>query len=307
MEVTIIAGCGGGYDLFCGLSFYHELFNKHNQNNIILINYSFTEKEIINNSHNCKKLIDKCYVIDHTQINDQKYDYFPEHYLSKCLNKKIYMLIDYPTINQIIDSYKSIIADSIGDINLIDQLNIYLVDGGSDSLMTGKEKELGTPVEDIMHMKAVHELKLNNLNINKYLCILGANVDVGHLILVNDINDRIKHLENKCLISKKILQKGNDDTKFYIDIFEKCNPRNSIVNSLIIASILGHRGYYTPEHLKTRFTDSIVDLSEMTCTFYIFDLNGVIEENIYYQQIDNNMNENEVDIIIGKINGYVVY
>ena len=86
MEVTIIAGCGGGYDLFCGLSFYHELFNKHNQNNIILINYSFTEKEIINNSHNCKKLIDKCYVIDHTQINDQKYDYFPEHYLSKIVN-----------------------------------------------------------------------------------------------------------------------------------------------------------------------------------------------------------------------------
>lgn len=49
---------------------------------------------------------------------------------------------------------------------------IILCDGGCDSIMTGLEEHLGTPVEDAMTMLCV-----KNLNIQTYLLLLGASVD----------------------------------------------------------------------------------------------------------------------------------
>ena len=50
-----------------------------------------------------------------------------------------------------------------------------MVDGGCDVLLSGNECKLGTPVEDMMHIKAISffsELKL-------FVCAIGMNCDVG--------------------------------------------------------------------------------------------------------------------------------
>jgi hypothetical protein len=305
MKLFIIAGCGGGHDIFCGLPLYHKLSNEYETEQIVLVSFSFTEKELMMNSQEISK---KCYVVNCTQSDDdQTYEYFPEHCLAKILQKEVYAFVDYPTCNEMINAYKTIISNYSNKFNESLEVYIFLVDGGSDSLMTGKEIKLGTPVEDIMQMKSVFDLQIDNIKINKYLSVLGANVDVGHGILLEDITNRLEHLEKKCLISKRVLNKDDSDVQFYIDIFNKSNPRNSIVNSLIVATIEGYRGYYVPDHLKTRIINSVVDLTLITCTFYVFDLKGVIEENVYYQNIDNDMDCDQVDVLIGKVNGYIVY
>jgi hypothetical protein len=310
-RIIIIAGCGGGYDLFCGVPLYRELSQKYYSKQIVLINYSFTETETIKSQFGSMKMNDKCYAIDcETELKDSKNTYFPEYHLAKHLDHRVYALTEFPTCNEIIKSYQDIL-NSVIDYNKfhIDEnteIDIYLVDGGSDSIMKGNEKHLGTPVEDIMHMKAVNDLKFNSFKINKYLCLLGANVDTGHSILFGDMMNRLNHLEESCLVSKKILDQISPEVQFYIDAFEKSNPGSSIVNSLVIAAIKGHRGYYLPDHLKHRISENVVELSELTCTFYVFTLTDVIKENLYYETIDNNMDSDQVDCLIGKINGYVV-
>lgn len=53
---------------------------------------------------------------------------------------------------------------------------LIVIDGGTDSLMTGFEDELGTPHEDISTLLAIQHLE----NTTKFLMTLGFNVDSAH-------------------------------------------------------------------------------------------------------------------------------
>lgn len=296
-QLIIIAGCGGGYDLFCGLPLYSR--EKQNQ---ILVNFSFTEPILFDHF---EKISEKCYYVDANTLKLEldEYTYFPEYKLSRILGHPIYCFVDSPTCYQITSGYKKIIQRhyhmKLGNIT------IYLVDGGSDSILTGNEKELGTPVEDVMHMKALDNLDTDTY-IVRYLVLLGANIDVGHGVELKDIETRLDDLEQKYLVSKKILNKEDPEVMFYMNTFNQCNPEYSIVNSLVTAAINGHRGNYLPEALNQRIRESLVCINEMTITQYIFHLKPVLEENIYQKEITEHMTNNQVDNLIGKYNGYVV-
>lgn len=277
----ILSGCGGGYDIFGSLLMYQKFLSQNED--LFLVNYSFTDSDVIR-----KFGIEITKFLYKIEYNGTDYDgddcYFPELYLSKEIKQPIYAIIDYPSCQEIIDAYNTLLNGTECD-------TIYLIDGGCDVIMTGSEKGLGTPLEDIMHMLAV-----SNLNIkNKFICVVGANIDVGHGILQSDVDDRLQVLDK---ISEELLDKDCDHVKFYCDVFSKCNPSKSIVHSLLVASINGHTGYFVPEHLKNRIVESAVNLSDQTKTLYIFDLNKIIVDNVYINRIKLDMDSDEVDRLI---------
>ena len=142
-ENILLLGCGGGYDIFCGLPLYFSL-----KGNVRLVNFTFTKKSHLDNF---TMIGNSCYKIIH---NDSKYDdiYFPEYELSRELDIPIYASCDNGLINYT-ESLKELVEILKIDI-------IILCDGGCDSIMTGCEKELGTPVEDIMSMIACYNTKV---------------------------------------------------------------------------------------------------------------------------------------------------
>src|SRR5688572_24165931 len=76
-ENILIAGMGGGYDVFCGLPLYFEL--EKMDKNVHLANLSFTDIGLVEGG---EELTDTLVGITAEVEHDQE-DYFPEFYLAQ--------------------------------------------------------------------------------------------------------------------------------------------------------------------------------------------------------------------------------
>lgn len=286
-KVIIIAGCGGGYDIFGGLITYYRL--KNIAKKIIMINYSFTSIDLLKSTAEC--INSHLYKVSpKTNISDDKL-YYPEARLSSQLDIPIYTLSNDPTVYDITECYNTLINKE-GKIDII-----YLVDGGCDVLLTGDEVGLATPVEDMMHLKAILSINISY----KYIITLGVNIDTAHGVIQSDLDNRLDYLEkSSSMISSEYLNLLDPSVTFYYQIVKKCNPISSIVHSLVISTLEGNRGFYTPDYLKERIKESIVSLTDQTCTLYQFDLIKIAYEVKYLNQIEINMNTDDVDNLIEK-------
>jgi hypothetical protein len=292
---VIIAGCGGGYDIFGGLPLYYQL---HTHAKIILTNWSFTSINTL-----LKYSIEVAPALFKVEY-DPLWDsiiigndvYFPEWHLSKQINQPIFAIADPESINQIIEAYRYLI-----NVNSLIS-SIYLVDGGCDVILSGVEKELATPVEDMMHLIAIQSLPISN----KYVQIIGANADMGDGVIQSDIDQRLYQLSEtrvgdshqKILIKQEVWDLKQPEVQYYAKILTQCQPERSIVQSLILATLEGHEGLYTPSQLIPRIGTSVVPLSVQTRTQYTFNLSQLSSTILYLPLIDLYMNSDQIDVII---------
>lgn len=287
----IIAGCGGGYDLFGGLPLFYLL--KHIANHIVFTNYSFTSITVLNQYG--LQCANNLYLIKPTvllNLNDNHLNtYFPEAYVAYHLNVDVYALSHPTTIYDLIEAYQIIISN----MQYIDKL--FLIDGGCDVLLTGKEIGLGTPVIDMMHLKAIQNLNIRS----KYILAVGVNIDIADGVDLGDLNQRLTTLKNNgTLINQQLWSLNQPEIRFYRDIVKQSLPQLTIVHSLVVATLEGHRGYYTPPHLISRITISKIDLTDQTCSEYLFDLNQIAKDVEYLDQLESIMNNQQVNNLINK-------
>ncbi len=291
---VIIAGCGGGYDIFGGLPLYSQL-QSNGHSNIILTNWSFTSVSTLIKYgleiSLCLFKIQYDPLFDAPICSDDVY--FPEWYLSKQLNQPIYAFSDPESITQLTEAYLHLInATAQGQVG-----SIYLVDGGCDVILSGSESELATPVEDMMHLCAIKDLPIPN----KYVQIIGANADIGDGVIQSDIDRRLVQLsDQKILIKSEVWDLKQSEVQYYAQTLTQCQPERSIVQSLILASLQGHEGYYTPTNLVPRIGQSVVPISVITRTLYTFNLERLISTILYLPLIDYSMNSDQVDELIMK-------
>ena len=330
----LITGCGGGYDIFCGLDLFFNLIDQNKK--VILGNYTFTKNDIL---FETGEEITKCCVkITHQHkfdndtyvkevisdinklpseffkcVNTEKDEYiqlminsnmpigkhscfFPEHKLVKNLHDlyglsvPIYCFVD-SGVKYLIEAYNKIIE--LEDID-----TIILMDGGTDSLMTGVEKDsngnpaLGTPYEDISSIVAVY----NSIACHKYLYCLGYNIDKYH-----DVKDEDFLLNTSTIIKQNgfigsyMLNKNDEFTQMYTNTFMKCDPENSIVNSQVIAAINGHYGNYTPDWIKHRIRNTEQYIHPFMALYWIYKLENIYNNLAYdTDKLRNTIDECEI-------------
>ena len=316
----LISGCGGGYDIFCGLDLFFNLVDQGK--NVVLGSYTFTNNKLLMKVGT--KIDQYCYKIDkNTQFDEEtyiknlvkiivppadileqmhytreeyiqantlvnKFDgpcYFPEYNLVMSLAKHnlsipIYCFME-TGIKQLTEAYNKVI-----EIENID--TIILMDGGTDSLMTGIEKDengkrmLGTPFEDISSIVAT--FNCSSCVTNKFLYCLWFNVDRFHDVTdENFLCNTANLIKNGYFVGSYMLNIKNESTRKYIDVFMDCNPANSIVNSHVISAIQGHFGDYCPEWLRKR--DGVLNhkqyIHPLMALYWIYDLEGV-HKNLKY-------------------------
>jgi hypothetical protein len=127
----LIAGMGGGYDVFCGLPVYFELQKLSIQTH--LANFSFSD---IENFSGGTRLSPTLVGVDSTY--NEVVGYFPELYLAKWFkekrNEKITIWSFHKTgTGPLLENYKTLIKH----LNLD---GIILIDGGFDSLIRVMKK-----------------------------------------------------------------------------------------------------------------------------------------------------------------------
>ena len=86
--------------------------------------------------------------------------------------------------------------------------------------------------------------------------------------------------------------------KAYYDIVQKSKPENTIVQSFVCSALEGRRGYYIPQHLKKRISESTVKLTDLMITFIMCDYDSLYETILYLDRLDLDDDSDEIDVKI---------
>jgi hypothetical protein len=269
----LIAGMGGGFDIFCGLPIYFEL--KKRGVNVHLANFSFSDIE--NMRHGIR--------LSHTLVGvtfdaQNIYPYFPEFYLAEWL--KINQKEDIPIwcfqktgALPLTENYK-ILAEHLS----LD--GVLLIDGGVDSLVRGDEAEKGTVIEDATSLFAVNEL--SNIKNRYIVCLgLGAERDMTYAHIFENIAAITKKggFWGSCSLTPS-MPAYQDFENAVLHVQSKPFHDPSVINSSIISAVRGNYGDY---HLTEKTKGSHLWISPLMAIYWFFDFDVVVKRNLFLSQL----------------------
>lgn len=150
----LIAGIGGGYDIFCGLPIFLELKQRGyavHLANLTFSNVVFSASAALTNT---LQLTDT--LVGVNPDTEALPVYFPEYHLTQWLQQKFSEKIPIwcfkkTGVQPLITNYKTLVKHLSIDA-------ILLIDGGVDSLCRGDEDNMGTVAEDAVSLAAVSQI-----------------------------------------------------------------------------------------------------------------------------------------------------
>ena len=273
-KTILLAGAGGGFDIYSGIPLYFNLIKQGKK--VILANLSFTWLSHVTS----EQVFPYCYKIKSGDSDFSRRNYFPEKYLKLWLGMQgelahIYAF-DRIGVNPLKDAYKYLIKEH--DID-----TIVLVDGGTDSLMFGDEEGLGTPQEDICSMAAVYRSGIKK----QFLVSVGFGIDHYHGV------SHFRFLENVAKIAKEggylgtfQITKEMQEAQLYIDAVKFANKQMKGMESIVSNSIVtALEGEYGNHHSTHRTKGSELWINPLMTIFWSFDNRKVVEQIKYYDYI----------------------
>jgi hypothetical protein len=285
----LIAGMGGGFDIFCGLPIYFEL-KKHGIN-AHLANYSFSDIENVDFGLRLTKTL-----VGVTPKPERVYPYFPEFHLVNWFKEKRNEDITIWCFHKkgaapLTENYK-ILVEHLG----ID--GILLVDGGVDSLVRGDEWEVGTAVEDLTSLFAVNQL--SDVPTRLLACIgFGAEKNLTHAHILENIADLTKiggFLGSCSLIPQMESYQLYDEAVTYVQGNEFQDP--SVINSSIVSAVRGNHGEY---HLTEKTKNSTLWISPLMPIYWFFDFDSIVKQSMLLPEIEGtNLFRDALYKVIGK-------
>ncbi|MEO0727895.1 MAG: DUF1152 domain-containing protein [Bacteroidota bacterium] len=282
-ENILLAGAGGGFDIYSGIPIYQSLLAAGRQ--VVLANYSFTWLA----ETSAKEVFPHCYEVRMSDVDRSGRNYFPEKHLCAFFGTLGKNLTVYGFqrlgVRPILNAYKHIIKQHNID-------TIILIDGGTDSLMFGDEEGLGTPVEDICSMAAAYRTGVKK----QFLLSIGFGIDhyhgVSHYRFLENLAELIK--DGGYLGAIHLLPEM-EEAKVFIDLVAYANKhmpaRPSIVANSIASAIDGRYGDY---HRTTRTLGSELWINPLMHIYWAFDLRKVIQKVKYYEYIKNSQTVAEI-------------
>lgn len=284
-KCVVLAGCGGGFDAFGACVLFHGMADAAER---IVLNFSFTRREIL--EKRARKVTSSMWRVDPGL--DVAGQHFAEALLATQLKQPVYALVVNGTsVADVGAAYRALLAAASQPPDAL-----YLVDGGCDVLLTGRETGLATPVEDMMHLRVAAALPIPR----KVIVALGTNVDCGHGVVQEELDARLEayRSDGTMLFEHPLGLETDECARFYHAAVMASDPVRTIVQSLVCASLEGHRGLYTPEHLEHRIGENTVPITDQTSTAYAFDLVAVAQQVEYLGAIAPGMKADNVSDLL---------
>ncbi len=270
---VLIAGAGGGFDVFAGLPLYFAL--KRKGMTVYLANWTFSDMAA--DTRGPRQLAEHLFVV--TADSTGAY-YFPEKYLCQWFHTKkehvqLYCFTRCGT-KPLTDCYQVLVETLKLD-------TIILVDGGTDSLLRGDEDDLGTPEEDMTSIAAVDQLSVPT----KILANLGFGIDSYHGVCHAHVLSMIAEQTRKggflgafsliASMEEAVLLKSA--ARF---VFNRMPEGTSIVVSSILSAIDGEFGDY---HFTERTEGTELFINPLMSIYWFFDLHSLAESIIYMNDL----------------------
>lgn len=263
----LIAGIGGGFDLFCGLPLYFHLVDQGFQ--VHLANYSFSEIESFPYG---ERLSNTLLGLDSSIVWPG--GYFPEIYLANWLERerghaqRIWAFAK-TGVQPLAKNYQRLVERLQID-------TILLIDGGVDSLARGDEREPGTFIEDSVSLAATSSLPADIRQI--LVCIgFGTEQDLTHSQILENIAElsRRKAFLGSCSLTASMPEyQAYEAAVLHAQAMPFQDP--SVINSSIISATRGEFGDY---HLTAKTAGSKLKISPLMPIYWFFEARSVMEQN----------------------------
>ncbi|MFI6477743.1 DUF1152 domain-containing protein [Nonomuraea sp. NPDC050663] len=258
---VLIAGAGGGFDVFAGLPLAVALWGQGRR--VTLANLSFSA-------------IDEPTVV--TPATVARSWYFPELSLSRWL--------DSQGLPSTVHAFPKVGVRPLSAAYraLVERLGVdavVLVDGGTDILMRGDEAGLGTPEEDMASLAAVHGLDVPS----KTVVCLGFGVDAFHGVNHTQVLENLAALEREgAYLGALSIPRDSREGAAYLAAVERAQAdtaaRPSIVNGSIAAALRGGFG-------DVRFTDRTGELfvNPLMSVYFAVDATALARRSLYLERL----------------------
>jgi hypothetical protein len=284
---VLLAGAGGGFDIFCGLPLYHAL--KGAGKEVFLANLSFTPLHAVSG----ERLTPALLKVTADSEGPRFVNYFPEGYLCQWyrrLGEEIAVYcFERVGVRPLLRAYRTL-------VDLLNPDTVILVDGGTDSLMRGDEFGLGTPQEDMSSIAAVDGLELPR----KLLVCLGFGVDHYHGVCHAHFLEAVAEvmLAGGFLGTFSLLPDMPEVERYMQATQAVCNfmPRHpSIVSTSIVSALEGRYGDY---HATERTAGSTLWINPLMTLYWCFRLDPVARRVLYLEELKQTETYADVDAVI---------
>jgi hypothetical protein len=267
-ERVLIAGAGGGFDVFAGLPLYFALRAAGKE--VHLANLSFTPLS----ETTAEWLGPHVAEVRIETMGSERY--FPERRLVEWFASRgeEIRVHAFPKVGvaRLRAAYELLAERLRFDA-------IVLVDGGTDILMRGDEAGLGTPEEDMTSLAAASRLDVPV----KVVACLGFGIDTYHGVCHAHFLENVAALtrEGGFLGAFSLLPNTPEAEAFVaaVDYAQQRTPtRPSIVNGSIAAAV---RGEFGDVQFTTRTAGSELFVSPLMAMYFSFDLEAVVRRSLY--------------------------
>lgn len=282
---VLLAGAGGGADVFAALPLYFAL--KAAGKEVHLANLSFAA--IFDST--ARVLGPALVRVDAGTETSARY--FPEVHLARWFQARgddvpIYCF-DRTGARPIARAYRQVCEIVRADA-------VVLVDGGTDSLMRGDEAGLGTPEEDAASIAAVHALDVPL----KHLVCIGFGIDAFHGVRHSQVLEAVAALSSTGdYLGAWSLLGGMPEVRRYREAVDYAfggpSRQPSVVNASIVSALDGHFGDY---HATSRTHGSELFINPLMSLCWSFRLDAVARRNLYLAQIEETETNFELRLAI---------
>jgi len=273
----LIAGVGGGYDVFTGLPI--GIYLSDNGYNVFYANYSFSNLASAT-PKNLKYRNTFIVSSESVILND---DYFPEKYLASWLEKSgrknaFVLCFTQLGVKNLKEEYEKIIQDYNIDA-------LIMFDGGCDGIFRGDEYDLGTPSMDSISIIAG---SLQNV-FQKYYVLTafgseGVNKEVSHAEALQRMSELIKIKEFLGVSALTMNDPSVLEFEKCIEYVNKLTPEHK--HSNIINSIrASYKGMYGDVAVTIKSQHSPIWISPLTSLYWFFNLEAVAKLKLFYKNV----------------------
>lgn len=263
----LIAGMGGGFDVFCGLPIYFEL--RERGHNVHLANYSFSD---ISNLKEGNRLTPTLVGV-HADQRDFA-PYFPELHLAQWFKQSQQADVTIWCFHK--TGTRTLLRDYRALIAHLELDGLLMIDGGVDSLVRGDEDQMGTAIEDAISLYVAHEL--TEIPVRLLGCIaFGTELDLTHAHILENIADLTKSnaFLGVCALAPQMpCYQSYESAALYVQ--SRPHQDASVINSSIISAVRGHFGDY---HLTDKTKRSRLWINPLMSLYWFFDLPAVATAN----------------------------
>lgn len=266
---VLVAGAGGGFDLFSGLPLAFALQREGVE--VHLASLSFTYLGGTDAPHHG-------WGVYEVGADSEGGDYFPEKHLSAWLAgqgaPQPVWCLERQGLRPLRKAYR-LLHERLGFDALV------LADGGTDSLMRGDEAGLGTPAEDIASILAAAALPVAT----KHLVCLGFGIDRFHGVCHAQFLEGVAGLSRAgAFLGALSLTREMEEVRRFEEATEYVQARTPGRESVVCASIASAlAGEYGDVHRleRTRRSGSTLWINPLMTLYWAFELEAVARRVLY--------------------------